>query len=117
MLSTQVMPRWQLFSSAANPFKFVAEQTKLFSNIKPTLLRTGHYLWPGEARREDGWVNKILWVEMGGLNKKSPSQGVGKVKIIKSRNTKIFVLFVLLRSNKYHLLCISICKVFHLNLP
>jgi hypothetical protein len=56
-------------------------------------------------------------VEMGGLSKNSPSQGVGKVKIIKSENTKIFVLFVLLRSNKYHLLYISICKVFHLNLP
>jgi hypothetical protein len=53
---------------------------------------------------------------MGGLNKNSPSQGVGKVKIIKSENTKIFVLFVLLRWNKYHLLYISICKVFHLNL-
>jgi hypothetical protein len=26
---------------------------------------------------------------MGGLNKNSPSQGVGKVKIIKSENTKI----------------------------
>jgi hypothetical protein len=58
----------------------------------------------------------MLWVEMGGLIKNSTSQGVGKVKIIKSENTKIFVLFVLLRSNKYHLL-ISICKVFHLNLP
>ena len=33
------------------------------------------------ARRENGWVNKILWVGMGGLNKNSPSQGVGKVKI------------------------------------
>jgi hypothetical protein len=69
------------------------------------------------AWRENGWVNKILWVSMGGLNKNSPSQGVGKVKIIKSENTKIFVLFVLLRSNKYRLLYISICKVFHLNLP
>jgi hypothetical protein len=37
---------------------------------------------------------EILWVEMCGLNKNSPSQGVGKVKIIKSENTKIFVLFV-----------------------
>ena len=44
-------------------------------------------------------------------------EATGKVKIIKSENTKIFVLFVLLRSNKYHLLYISICKVFHLNLP
>ena len=61
----------------------------------------------GGGRRENGWVNKILWVEMGRLNKNSPSQGVGKVKIIKSENTKIFVLFVL-RSNKYHLLYISI---------
>ena len=51
----------------------------------------------------------MLWVEMGGWNKNSPSQGVGKVKIVKSENTKIFVLFVLLRSNKYHLLYISIC--------
>jgi hypothetical protein len=71
----------------------------------------------GGGRRENGWVNKILLVEMGGLNKNSPSQGVGKVKIIKSENTKIFVFFVLLRSNKYHLLYISICKVFHFNLP
>jgi hypothetical protein len=55
-------------------------------------------------------------VEMGGLNKNSQSEGMGKVKIIKSENTKIFV-FVLLRSNKYNLLYISICKVFHLNLP
>ena len=43
--------------------------------------------------------------------------GLGKVKIIMSENTKIFVLFVLLRSNKYHLLYLSICKVFNLNLP
>jgi hypothetical protein len=80
-------------------------------------LGNGHYLWSGGPRRENGWANKIVWVEMGGLNKNSPSQWVGKVKIIKSENTKIFVLFVLLRSNKYHLLYISICKVFHLNLP
>ena len=66
----------------------------------------------GGAKRK--WVGKqILCVKMGGLNKNSPSQGVGKVKIIKSENTKIFVL---LRSNKYHLL-ILICKVFNLNLP
>jgi hypothetical protein len=48
----------------------------------------------GGGRRENRGVNKISWVEMGGLN--SPSQGVGKVKIIKSENSKIFVLFVLL---------------------
>jgi hypothetical protein len=71
----------------------------------------------GGGGRENGWVHKILWVEMGGLNRNSPSQGVGKVKIIKSENIKIFALFVLLRSNKYHLLYISICKVFHFNLP
>jgi hypothetical protein len=71
----------------------------------------------GGGRRENGGVHKILWVEMGGLNRNSPSQAVGKVKIIKSENIKIFALFVLLRSNKYHLLYISICKVFHLNLP
>ena len=52
---------------------------------------------------------------MGGLNKNSPIKGVGMVEIIKLENTKIFVLFVLFRSNNYHLL-ISICKVFHLNL-
>ena len=41
-------------------------------------LRTGHYLWPGGGgggRRENGWVNKILSVELGGLNKNSLSQG------------------------------------------
>jgi hypothetical protein len=69
----------------------------------------------GSGWRENGCVNKILWVEMGGLNKNSPIKGVGMVEIIKLENTKIFVLFVLFRSNNYHLL-ISICKVFHLNL-
>jgi hypothetical protein len=33
----------------------------------------------GGGGRENGWVNKILWVEMGGLNKNSPNQGVGKI--------------------------------------
>ena len=67
---------------------------KLFSST----LGTRHYLWPGGGgRRENGWVNKMFWLEMGGLNKNSPSQGVGKVKIIKSENTKIFALFVLFK--------------------
>ena len=30
------------------------------------------YGWgEGGGQRENGWVNKILWVEMGGLNKNS----------------------------------------------
>ena len=79
---------------------------KLLEHINYYILGTGHYLWPG-GRRENGWVNKILWVETGGLNKNPPSQGVGKVKIMKSENTRTFVLLVLLRSNKYNLLYIS----------
>jgi hypothetical protein len=58
----------------------------------------------GGGRRENGRVTKFYGWKWVGRNKNSPSQGVGKVTIIKSENTKIFVLFVLLRSNKYNLL-------------
>jgi hypothetical protein len=36
-------------------------------------------------------------VEIGGLSENLPSQGMGKVKMIESENSKTFVLFVLLR--------------------
>ncbi len=67
----------------------------------------------GGHRRENGWVNKILSVEKGGLRKNRPCQRVGKVKIIVCENTKIPL--VIFRKMLYKLIYIILSKQQYIN--